>query len=131
MVPVFRWQPLWTPVDKALFPYGANHPVFSGSVLAKDKASFSLSIKRDLRRAALLGWIIPFSAALSKELTATITIFCADSSSPEKISLSALIMLVLHRLRTDLLRNRPLSTTRTCFRDDLITGNIYLLSYLL
>jgi len=36
----------------------------------KVRASFSFFINRDLRRAALLGWITPFPAALSKELMA-------------------------------------------------------------
>lgn len=93
----------------------------------EDWASFSFFIRRDLRRAALLGWITPFSAALSKETVAVTTAFWAASRLPEKINLSALVMLVLHRLRTDLFRNCLLSSTCICFSADLVTGKIYLL----
>ena len=53
--------------------------------------------------------------ANARKLAATITAFWADSSSPEKISFSALVTLVLHRLRIDLFLSRLLSATRTCF----------------
>ena len=49
----------------------------------------------------------------------------AVSSSPEKISRSALVILVLTWLRIDLFLSRLLSVTRTCFVADLVTGNIY------
>ena len=108
-----------------------NHPAYFGLASAEDKTRvlFNLFINRDLRRAALLGWIIPFSAALSRELMAVATAVPAASSSPAKISPSALVMLVLTRLRIDLFLRRLLSVTRTCFLADLVTGNIYLLSY--
>ena len=53
----------------------------------------------------------------------------AGSSSPEKISRSALVILVLTRLRIDLFLSRLFSVTRTCFVADLVTGNIYPLFY--
>jgi hypothetical protein len=41
-----------------------------------------------------------------------------------------LVTLVLQRVRIDLLRNRLLSVTLTCFCADLLTGNAYLLKFL-
>ena len=72
-------------------------------------------------------WIIPFSAALSREVIATATASWAAFTSPMKISLSALVMLVLHIVRTDLLRSFFLSVTRTLFSADLMFGNLFLL----
>ena len=80
-----------------------------------DSASFSFFTKRDFRRAALLGWITPFTAALSRELIVSTTACRADSISPEKIIFSALVMPVLHWLRTDLFLNCFFSAARACF----------------
>jgi hypothetical protein len=91
-------------------------------------ASFSFFIKRALRRAALLECITPFIAALSRALIASTTASRAPSSSPEKISLSALVILVLHILRIDLFRTRRLSDTRICFLADFVIGNLFLLA---
>lgn len=49
----------------------------------------SFFIRRDLRRAALLGWIMPFCAALSKVAIARFTAALADSGSLLEISCSA------------------------------------------
>ncbi len=57
---------------------------------------------------------------------AIITAFWAASSSPEKISLSALVMLVLHKLRMDLFLSCLFWARRTSFMADLVIGNIYL-----
>jgi hypothetical protein len=104
-------------------------PAFAGNEFPYPACAwFSFFNNRDFRRAALLGWITPFSAALSRELTAARTASRAASSSPEKISFSALVTFVLHRLRIDLLRKRRRSATRTCFSADLVTGNLFLLS---
>ena len=90
------------------------------------RALFNLLSNRALRRAALLGCRTPFSAALSRELTAANTAACAESSSPEKMSFSALVIFVLHRVLIDLFLSRLFSVTRTFFRDVLAFANIFL-----
>jgi hypothetical protein len=69
----------------------------------------SFFIRRDLCRPALLGWITPFVAALSRALTALTAASLAASVSFLAISSSALVKQVLTKLRTDLLRIRSLS----------------------
>ncbi|OGO19908.1 MAG: hypothetical protein A2144_12715 [Chloroflexi bacterium RBG_16_50_9] len=69
--------------------------VFFVAVEGEAAASFNFFISLDLRRAALLLWITFFSAALSREMVAFTTASRAASSSPEKISFSAPVTLVL------------------------------------
>ena len=82
-----------------------------------------LAINRDLRRAALLAWIMPFSAALSRETTAAFTAAAAASVSPAKMSCSALVIAVFTWLRTDLLRALRRAITRTCLFADFVFAN--------
>ncbi len=49
----------------------------------------NFAIRRDFRRAALLGWITPLPATRSNTLTAAITALLAASSSPPRIASSA------------------------------------------
>jgi len=55
---------------------------------------------------------------------AAATTSLAESSSPAKISRSALVILVLHWLLMDLLRNRCPSDTRICLWSDLLCGKL-------
>ncbi len=57
---------------------------------------------------------------------ATITAFRVWSESPEKISFSALVMLVLHAVRIDLLRKVLLTVTRISLLAVAETGKIFL-----
>ena len=75
-------------------------------------------MSRDFRREALLEWIAPFFAALSKADIAWVTASSADSSSAST-SFLALVIRVLARLRRGAFRRRLLS----CTRADLALGN--------
>jgi len=80
-------------------------------------------IKRDLRLAAVLGWMTPFLAALSKALMAVATASFAGSGSLPEISFSALVTCVLVAVLTDLFRSRFLPAARAAFSADLLLGN--------
>ena len=67
-------------------------------------AVLSLRTSRDLRRLALLEWIVPFLAARSRLLTASRVTWVASSALPERIEASAFFRAVLTALRTARLR---------------------------
>ena len=72
----------------------------------------------DFRREALLEWIAPFFAALSRADIASVTASLAELSSAST-SFLALVMRVFARLRRGAFRRRLLS----CTRADLALGN--------
>jgi len=80
-----------------------------------DRDELSFFISRDLRRAALLRWIMPFFAARSKVLIASFTASLDPSLFPEEMDPSAFTTDVLIALRTDLFRMRLLSLTLAAF----------------
>lgn len=97
--------------------------VISFSAVLERLAWLNFFIKRDLRLAAVLGWMTPFLAALSRALIAARTACSADSRSLLAISFSARLVRVLVALLTDLFRSLFLSATRAAFSADLVLGN--------
>jgi hypothetical protein len=93
------------------------------STVLEGLAWLNFFIKRDLRLAAVLGWITPFLAALSRALMAVATASLAGSGWLLEISCSARVTCVLVALLTDLFRSRFFSDTRAAFSADLLLGN--------
>ena len=85
------------------------------------RAWASRFIMRDLRRAALLGWIAPLDAALSSATTAILTERSAAEKSPSDMSLRAFLTYVLARLLNGWLRRRFLEDDLS----DLAAGNCF------
>lgn len=85
----------------------------------EEKVAFNFFIKRDLRRAALLEWITPLCAALSRAIVASLTAVLAASASPLRISFSALVIRVLTELLIARFRIRRSSIIRMDFFADL------------
>jgi hypothetical protein len=71
--------------------YGAHPDGWSTVQATASLAWFNRFINRDLLRAALFLWMIPFCAALSKELTACRAIASASSIWPAAMSIRVLL----------------------------------------
>lgn len=85
--------------------------------------ALNLAIKRDFRRAALLGWIIPFPATRSNVLTAFCTAASAASASPARTANSAFFTNVRAIDRYGRFLNRFRSATRMRFKAVLLFAN--------
>lgn len=90
---------------------------------AADKA-LRRAIKRDLRRAALFLWIIPFPATRSSTAIASRTDSAAIVWSPSSIVKRARFTYVFAAERYGWLRARRRSATRIRFSADLLLANV-------
>ena len=90
---------------------------------------FNLVINRDLRRAALFLWIMPFPATRSSMLIASPTAVDAVVESPARIASSAFFTNVRADVRNGRLRRRRRSATRIrFFAESLFAKVVHLLS---
>lgn len=87
--------------------------------------ALSLATRRDLRRAALLGWIIPLPATRSSTLIATATASVAAAWSPLAMVVSAFLTKVRADDTYGRLWTRRRSATRIRFSADLLLATIY------
>lgn len=83
-----------------------------------------LAINRDLRRAALLGWITPLLATRSRTLTASNVAACAAAGSPAAMATSAFLTNVRASVRNGLFRAARRSATRMRFFADFELANL-------
>lgn len=87
---------------------------------APARKRFSFAMSRDLRRAALLGWITPLLATRSSVLIAASTVASAVAESLPWIADSALRTEERASVRSGLFRSRRRSETRIRFNADLL-----------
>ena len=99
---------------------GAESSTYSA---AADNA-LSRAIKRDLRRAALFLWMIPFPATRSSTAIASRTVSAAIVWSPSSIVNRAFFTYVFAAERYGWLRARLRSATRIRFSADLLLANV-------
>lgn len=84
----------------------------------------NFAIKRDLRRAALFGWMTPLPATRSSMLIASPTAVAAAVASPARMAISAFLTKVRAAERYGRLRKRRRSLTRMRFSADLLLANV-------
>lgn len=102
-----------------------HHGVLVGAISYAAFAPFialNFAIRRDFRRAALLGWMTPFPATRSSVLTALFTAASA-SGSPARIASSAFFTNVRAMDRYGRFLSRFRSAMRIRFKADLLFAN--------
>jgi hypothetical protein len=84
----------------------------------------NFAINRDLRRAALFGWMTPLPATRSSMLIASPTAVAATSALPPRIATSAFFTYVRAADRYGRFRTRFRSDTKMRFFADLLFANL-------